>query len=77
MVANDRLFLLVLQPPVAWNLGIMLVDLAIAVFPFVKLARAQAEPAQEPPHGLFGAFRRMIHIVDGLVPSVMGNPGSF
>jgi hypothetical protein len=77
VVANDRLFLSVLQPRVAWDLGIMLVDLAVAMFPVVKLASTQLEPAQDPSYRLFGAVRSVIHIVEDFVPSVVGNPSSF
>jgi hypothetical protein len=38
MVVNDRLLLPILQPSVTQDMGIVLVGLAVAVFPVVELA---------------------------------------
>ena len=43
---------------------------------FVELTGAQAEPAEEPTRGQFGALRPVIHVVDDLVSDVVGNPCS-
>jgi hypothetical protein len=77
MVVNDRLLLPILQPSVTQDMGIVLVGLAVAVFPVVELASAQVEPAEESLRRLFGACRPVIHILDDLVSDVVGTPGSF
>ena len=73
---DDGPFFPVLQPPVARDLAVVLVGLAVAVLPVVELAGAQAEPAQELPSRKLRALGPMLDVVDDLVARVVGNPGS-
>jgi hypothetical protein len=74
---EDRLLLPGFQPIVAGDQRVVLVDLAVALPPIVKLARAQREPTDEPFDGQLGAIRPMVDEVDDLVAGVVGNPASF
>ena len=51
---DDSAFLLLGEPVVAWQPGIVLVDLAVALFPVVELGSAQADPAEETAEGDVG-----------------------
>ena len=44
---QDGLFFLVLQPEIPGNPAVMLIDLAVALLPIVKLAHAQLQPFQQ------------------------------
>jgi hypothetical protein len=46
VVVEDGLLFPVLKPPIARHLAVVLVGLAIAPLPIVKLARAEPQPAQ-------------------------------
>jgi hypothetical protein len=74
---EDGLLLPSLEPVVAWDQGVVLIDLAVALAPVVELARAQAEPADESLDGQFGAVGPVVDEVDDFVAGVVGNPASF
>src|SRR5262249_48187590 len=76
MEVADGLFLLVFQPVVARNPGIMLVDLAVAVLPGVPLGGGQPQPQQEAEHGDAGLAGPTVDEINDLIASVMGNPAS-
>ena len=48
MKIDDRLFLPIVQPMIAGNPAVVLVDFAVAASPVVKLASADAHPHNEP-----------------------------
>ena len=73
---EDGFLLPVFEPPVARNLAVVLVDLAVAMIPVVKLAGSQPEPAQQLSGGQLGALGPVVQVVDDLVAGVVGNPGS-
>jgi hypothetical protein len=73
---DNGLFFPVLEPPVAGDLAVVLVDFAVTVLPVVELASAQAEPTQEPTRWKLRAAGPMLDVVDDLITRVMGNPGS-
>ena len=72
----DSLFLLVFQPVIAWNPGIVLVGLAVAVLPGVPLGGGQTQPQQEAGHRNAGLVGPAVDEIDDLVASVVGNPES-
>ena len=72
---DNGLFFPVLQPPVAGDLAVVLVDFAVTVLPVVELAGAQAKPTQKPTRWKLGAVGPMLDVVDDLITRVMGNPG--
>ncbi len=47
MVIEDRLLLPRFEPPVARDLAVVFVDLAVAAFPIMELARAETQPAEQ------------------------------
>ena len=74
MEADDRLSLPVLEPVVARDLSVVLVDLAVALHPAVVLARADAEPTDEAADSDLGLLRPERDEVDDRVASVVGDP---
>ena len=54
----------------------MLVPLAVAILPIVKLARANAQPRDELSGGNLRALVPTPHVIDHFVPGVVGNPTS-
>lgn len=72
----DGLFLLVIQPVVAWNPGIVLVGLAVTVLPGVPLGSGNAQPQQEASDGDAGFVGPTLDKIDDLVAAVVGNPES-
>ncbi len=52
MELDDRRLLPVLEPPVARDLGVALVGLAVPRVPIVELADSDTEPCDEPPDGI-------------------------
>jgi len=76
MEVADGLFLLVFQPVVARNPGIVFVGLAVAVLPGVPLGGGQAKPQQEAGDGNAGLIGPTVDEIDDLVASVVGNPES-
>lgn len=73
---DDGGMLPVFEPVVAGDLAVVLVDLAVAVFPGVELAGRQFEPGEEGFGGGFGAVGPVADVVDHGVAGVMGNPAS-
>jgi hypothetical protein len=73
---DDGSFFPVLEPPIARDLAVVLVDFAVTVLPVVKLTCAQAEPTQELTSRKLRAVGPMLDVVDNLVTRVVGNPGS-
>lgn len=67
MEVADGLFLLVFQPVIAWNPGIVLVGLAVAVLPGVPLGGGQAQPQQEAGDGNAGLIGPAVDEIDDLV----------
>jgi hypothetical protein len=57
---NNGSFFPVLEPPVAGDLAIVLVDFAVTVLPVVELAGAQAKPTQKPTHWKLRAVGPML-----------------
>ncbi len=76
VIIEDRLFLPLFEPPVAWDLAVVLVGLAVATFPIMELARAEPQPAQQTFGGQFRALRPVVDVVDDFVARVVGNPAS-
>src|SRR5262249_45310326 len=72
----DGLFLRVRQPVVAWDPGVVLVGLAVAVLPGVPLGGGEAEPAQQASDGQAGLVRPAVDEIDDLIAAVVGNPQS-
>jgi hypothetical protein len=50
---------------------------AVAIFPLVEFAGAQAQPLQQLPRGEFRPPRPVAKVIDNFVAGVMGNPASF
>ena len=76
MEVEDGLLLLVFEPVVAWDPGIVFVGLAVAVLPRVPFGSSQAEPQQEAGDGDAGLVRPALDKIDDLVTGVVGNPKS-
>ena len=73
---DDGLLFPVFEPPVAGNPAVMFVDLAVTLSPVIELAQAKAQPLDEPLGRNLRSFRPIANVVDDLIASVMGNPGS-
>jgi hypothetical protein len=73
---EDGLLLLVVQPVVARDPGVVLVGLAVAVLPGVPLGGGDAEPRQEAGDGDAGLVGPAVDEIDDLVAGVVGNPAS-
>ena len=76
MEIEDRLLLPRFEPPVARDLAVVFVGLAVATFPIVELARAERQPAEQTFGGQFRAPRPMVEVVDDFVARVVGNPAA-
>ena len=76
VVVEDGLLFPVLKPPIARNLAVVLVGLAIAPFPIVKLARAESQPAQQAFGGQLCTNRPVADVIDDVVASVVRNPAA-
>ena len=74
---EDGLFFLGLEPVVAWDPGVVLVGLAVAVLPGVPLGGGQAEPQEEAGDGDAGVVRPAVDEVNDCIASIVGNPESF
>ena len=72
----DVLFLLVGEPVVAWDPGVVLVDLAEAVLPVVEFAGADADPGEEAADGDVRLVGPGADEVNDLVAGVVGNPAA-
>ena len=73
---NDRLFSPVFEPPIAWNPAVVLVDLAETLPPVVELALSDAQPGDKLLGRDLGSIRPITSVVDDLITSIVGNPGS-
>jgi hypothetical protein len=76
MEVEDGLLLLVFEPVVAGDPGIVFVGLAVAVLPRVPLGGGDAEPQQEASDGDAGLIVPALDKIDDLVAGVVGNPES-
>jgi hypothetical protein len=74
---EDRLLLPGLEPVVARNQGVVLVDLAVALSPVVELRQCDAQPEHEQLDGQLRAPAPMVDEIDDFVTGVVGNPASF
>src|SRR6185437_10547837 len=77
LVVQDDLFLPALQPRVAGDLSIVLVDLPVPLLPSMELAGPERQPAEEPAGRQLGPHGPVVDVIDDLVAGVMGNPASF
>ena len=73
---NDGLFFPVFEPPIAWNPAVVLVDLAETLPPVVELALSDAQPGDKLLGRDLGSIRPITSVVDDLITSIVGNPGS-
>ena len=71
-----RCFFVVGEPVVAWHPGVVLVDLAEALFPVVELAGADADPGQEATGRDVGLVAPGADEIDDLVAGVVGDPAA-
>ncbi len=76
VVVEDGLLLVFFEPEIARDLAIVLVELAVALPPFVELPSRQAEPAHQSPDGEPRPGGPMRDEVHDLVAQVRCNPGS-
>jgi hypothetical protein len=76
MEVEDGLLLLVFEPVVAGDPGIVFVGLAVAVLPRVPLGGGDTEPQQEASDGDAGLVVPALDKIDDLVAGVVGNPES-
>src|SRR5207249_1597951 len=74
---KDGLLLLLVQPVVAWDPGVVLVGLAVAVLPGVPLGSGQAEPKEEGEHGDAGFVGPLLDEINEGIAGVVGNPETF
>ena len=77
MEVADGLLLLVLQPVVAWDPGVVLVGLAVAVLPRMPRGGGEAEPQEETGDGDAGLVVPTIDKIDDLIAGIVGNSESF
>ncbi len=71
---DDTMFFIVGKPMIAWDPGVVLVDLAEAPFPVVELAGADADPADEATEGDFGLVAPGAGEIDDGIAGVVGDP---
>ena len=76
VVVEDSLLLPILEPPITRNLAVVLIDLAIASFPIVKLARTEPQPTQQAFGGQLRTVRPVADVIDDFVASVVRNPAA-
>ncbi len=74
MEADDGLLLPILQPEIAGNPAIVLIDLAVAFPPVIELAGGDLEPPDEPPGADLGLRRPAPNEIHDLIPRVVRNP---
>jgi len=74
---EDGLLLLGVEPVVAGDPGVVLVDLAVAVLPRVPLGGGQAEPQEEAGNRDAGLVGPAVDEVNDLIAGIVGNPESF
>jgi hypothetical protein len=73
---DDGLAFLGFEPVVAWDPGVVLVDLAVAVLPGVPLAGDDADPGEEADDGDAGLVGPDVDEINEGVAGVVGNPES-
>jgi hypothetical protein len=73
----DAQFLVVAEPVIAWDPGVVLIDLAEAVLPVVELAGTDAEPREEATSRDIGLVAPGADEINEPVPAIVGNPTSF
>ena len=73
---NNCFFLPVFKPEIAGDKAIMLIGLAVAIFPVVELAGTEFQPAEKLAGWQFGTHGPVFDVIDNLVASVVGNPNS-
>jgi hypothetical protein len=71
------LFFVVGKPVIAWDPGIVLVDLAEASLPVVELAGADADPGDEACDGDLGLVAPGADEIDDGVAGIVGDPAAF
>lgn len=76
MEVENGLLLVLLEPVVAWDPGIVFVGLAVAVLPRVPFGGGQAKPEEEASDGDAGLVGPAFDKIDDLVAGVVGNPES-
>lgn len=77
MEVENGLLLPIFQPPVAWNLAVVLVDFAVTFFPVVIFAGFQPSPIQKLFTGKFCSFRPVFEVIDDRVTNIVGDPDAF
>jgi hypothetical protein len=73
---DDAQFFIVGEPMIAWDPGVVLVDLAEAFFPVVELAGADADPADDSTEGDFGLVAPGAEEIDDGVTGIVGDPAA-
>jgi hypothetical protein len=73
---NDRFHLPQLQPEIAGNPTVVLVDAPIAFPPIIELAGSHAQPVNESSDADLGLLRPTPDEIDNLVPDVMRHPAT-
>jgi len=76
VVVEDGLLFPILEPPIARNLAVVLIDLAVASLPIVKLARTEPQPTQQAFGGQLRTVRPVADVIDDFVASVVRNPAA-
>ena len=74
---EDGFAFLGVKPVVAWDPGVVFVDLAVTVLPGVPLGGGQAEPEEEAGDGTTGLVRPAVDEVNDGIACIVGNPESF
>src|SRR5437764_321017 len=75
MKAYDRVLLPILQPEIAGNPPVVLVQLAVAFPPVVELAGGDVEPLDESPGANVGLLRPAPDEIHDLIPRIVRDPG--
>jgi hypothetical protein len=73
---EDGLLLVVFEPVVARDPGVVLVGLAVAVLPRVPLGGGDPQPEEEASDGDPGLVGPALDEIDDLIAGVVGNPES-
>ena len=76
MKLDDRLLFPVFEPPIAGNPAVVFVDFAVTLSPVVELAQTDSDPLDDLLGRDFRPVRPIANVVDDLITSVVGNPGS-
>jgi hypothetical protein len=76
MEVEDRFLLPVLQPPIAGDQRVVLVDQAVAGAPVVEFTRGDPQPGDELLDGDFGGPGPTSDVINDGVADVVGNPGA-